>query len=63
MPDSTYSEPILAAAKRLNISAEAVQTYLDAGHGERADGVSRSLHATIKPVGSACNLDCTYCYY
>ncbi len=63
MTEVTYSEATLAAAKRLNISAEAVQTYLDAGKGERADGVSRSLHATIKPVGSACNLDCTYCYY
>ena len=41
MLDATYSEPILDAAKRLNVSAEAVQTYLDAGRGERADGVSR----------------------
>jgi hypothetical protein len=50
-------ESIEDAAKRLNISAEAVKTYLDAGTGERADGVERSLHATIKPVGSACNAE------
>ena len=23
----------------------------------------RSFHAVVKPVGSRCNLDCTYCYY
>ena len=26
-------------------------------------GVQRAYHAMIKPVGSICNLDCTYCYY
>jgi uncharacterized protein len=54
---------IAAAAARLGISAEAVRTYLDAGIGKRADGVERSLHTTIKPIGSVCNLDCNYCYY
>jgi len=23
----------------------------------------RSFHVTAKPIGSVCNLDCTYCYY
>ena len=58
-----YSAEICLEASRLNISPEALQTYLDAGKGILAPGVVRYLHTTIKPVGAACNLDCTYCYY
>jgi uncharacterized protein len=28
-----------------------------------APGSLRAYHAMIKPIGSICNLDCTYCYY
>ena len=58
-----YSAEISREAARLNISPEALQTYLDAGKGMRSPGVVRYLHATIKPIGATCNLDCTYCYY
>ena len=57
-----YSDDIRLQAALLNIGPEALQTYLDAGKGKRAPGVVRYLHATIKPIGAACNLDCTYCY-
>ncbi len=31
--------------------------------GVTAHGGAISFHAMAKPVGSTCNLDCTYCYY
>jgi uncharacterized protein len=58
-----YSEETRRAAACLKIDPEAVQTWLDAGKGKIAPGVERSVHATVKPAGSACNLNCTYCYY
>jgi uncharacterized protein len=57
------AKTIADTAARLNIRPEAVQTYLDAGLGRRAPGVERRFHTTIKPIGSTCNLQCTYCYY
>ena len=27
------------------------------------EGMKHRFHAMIKPIGSACNLDCVYCYY
>lgn len=32
-------------------------------HTQRLSGSPRSFHVVTKPVGSLCNLDCTYCYY
>ena len=50
-------------ARRLNLSPESLAVYLNAGRGVLAPGSSRRMHAMIKPGGSSCNLNCTYCYY
>jgi uncharacterized protein len=31
--------------------------------GPQMPGLKNRFHAMVKPVGSLCNLDCTYCYY
>lgn len=56
-------ESLIASAERLRVSPEVLRTYLQAGRGQCAPDVNRYFHAVIKPVGSACNLNCTYCYY
>ena len=30
---------------------------------EQPEKINRSFHVVTKPIGSLCNLDCTYCYY
>ncbi|MFT4174586.1 MAG: anaerobic sulfatase maturase [Rhodocyclaceae bacterium] len=58
----THDE-LVAHAARLQLPVDALKVYLDAGRGVRAEGVERRMYAMVKTVGSACNLDCTYCYY
>jgi len=40
-------------------------THLDKYHAPQWLGsrASRRFHVMVKPAGSACNLDCTYCFY
>ena len=35
-------------------------TTCRSGSGDRG---RRRFHVMVKPVGAACNLDCTYCFY
>lgn len=61
--NAEYTTELIAQARQLRITPRALHTVLQAGEGHLAPGVNRSMHATIKPGGAACNLECTYCYY
>jgi len=39
------------------------QHPLDFALPEQPQGLKHRFHAMIKPVGAACNLNCTYCFY
>src|SRR5512141_996615 len=53
--------------RQMHVSAPSLEQYVDVDKysapqwlGTRA---SRRFHVMAKPAGSACNLDCTYCFY
>lgn len=50
-------------AADLHLRPEALQLYLASANTQPPAGVQRSFHTILKLVGSACNLDCDYCYY
>jgi uncharacterized protein len=53
-PDSSHVAQYRPALKRSEPTI-ALQTL--------PPGLKHRFHAMVKPVGSMCNLDCTYCYY
>jgi uncharacterized protein len=40
-----------------------LQQYPTVTLSQMPSGMHHRFHAMVKPVGSQCNLDCTYCYY
>ncbi len=63
--DKEHSEPITEPVQPLQekpVSTQLVQIS-DLSPYPVQQGGRRSYHAMIKPQGSICNLDCTYCYY
>jgi uncharacterized protein len=50
-------------AADLHIRPDALRLYLASAETTPPVGVQRSFHTMIKCVGSACNLNCDYCYY
>lgn len=45
------------------ISDSAKKSLLDFRTASKFYGASRAYHVMAKPIGSACNLNCSYCYY
>ena len=45
-------------------SREKIDTVISqANDGDELAGVQGRFHVMVKPIGSTCNLNCTYCYY
>ena len=67
MKSQIQQEAAEATAKPVSLSPfsplSPVQTFPTVNLEPQPAGMKHRFHAMVKPVGSTCNLDCTYCYY